>query len=295
MRKQCRLLNMNRSTLYYKPVELSDRDREFMNILDEQHTKTPFYGVRKMTEALRRLGYKVGKDHVRTLLRKMGLFAIFAKPFTSKPHPRHAVYPYLLREVEIVRPNQVWSADITYIRLMQGFAYLVAIIDWFSRYVISWRLSNTLSADFCIETLAEALRHGRRPNIFNTDQGSQFTSQDFINLLIENNISISMDGRGRVFDNIFVERFWRSVKYEDVYLHGYQTIPEAREGLKKYFDFYNTERFHQALDNKTPWEIYSSIHDLAVESVKIGVCQNMAIPEKTPHNANMSDFLILKP
>lgn len=256
-----------------------------MNVLDEQHTKTPFYGVRKMREALNRLGYKVGRDHVRTLLRKMGLEAIFAKPFTSKPHPRHAVYSYLLRDVQILCPNQVWSADITYIRLMQGFAYLVAIIDWFSRYVISWRLSNTLSADFCIEALVEALKH-RRPEIFNTDQGNQFTSQDFIGLLVQNNVAISMDGQGRVFDNIFVERFWRSVKYENVYLHGYQTIPEAREGLRQYFDFFNMERFHQALDNKTPWEVYSSFY----ESPAMGVCQDIVEVEKTPYNANAGEF-----
>lgn len=251
-----------------------------MNALDEQHTKTPFYGVRKMTEVLKRMGYKVGRDHVRTLLRKMGLEAIFAKPFTSKPHPKHAVYPYLLRDTQILYPDQVWSADITYIRLIQGFAYLVAIIDWFSRYVISWRLSNTLSADFCIEALAEALKY-RRPEIFNTDQGSQFTSQDFIGLLAQNNIAISMDGRGRVFDNIFVERFWRSVKYENVYLHGYQTIPEAREGLKQYFDFFNMERLHQSLDYKTPWEVYSSIYELPVESIKTGTCQDMVESDKT--------------
>ena len=260
-----------------------------MNILDEQHTKTPFYGVRKMKEALNRLGYKAGKDHVRTLLRKMGIEAVFTKPFTSRPHLTHVVYPYLLRDVEITRPNQVWSADITYIRLMQGFAYPVAIIDWFSRYVISWRLSNTLLADFCVEALEEALARGR-PEIFNTDQGSQFTSQDFIGLLVENKIAISMDGQGRVFDNIFVERFWRSVKYENVYLYGYQTIPEVREGLRMYFEFFNKERFHQALDNKTPMEIYSGIYNLPVASVKTGVCQDMAGVEKAPYIANEREF-----
>jgi len=261
-----------------------------MNILDEQHTKAPFYGVRKMEEALNRMGYTVGKDHVRTLLRKMGIVAVFTKPFTSKPHPAHAVYPYLLRDVEITRPNQVWSADITYIRLTQGFAYLVAIIDWFSRYVISWKLSNTLLADFCVEALQEALILGKS-DIFNTDQGSQFTSQDFIGQLVKNNIAISMDGRGRVFDNIFVERFWRSVKYENVYLHGYQTIPETREGLGGYFKFFNNERFHQALDYKTPLEIHSGAYGFPVAPAKTGVCQDTADVEKASYITNEREFL----
>lgn len=227
-----------------------------MNLLDEQYTRTPFYGVRNMTTYLRSLGYAVGKDHVRTLLRKMGLVAVFPKPNLSKPHPAHRIYPYLLRDLEVTRPNQVWCADITYIRLSWGFAYLVAVIDWYSRYVLSWRLSNTLEADFCVEALQEAIANYGIPDIFNTDQGTQFTSQDFISILTTNNISISMDGRGRCLDNIFVERLWRSVKYENVYLKGYQTIPEAREGLTGYFDFYNRERFHQSLDNKTPWQVY---------------------------------------
>jgi putative transposase len=258
LRRQCLLLEINRSSLYYQAREISEEDLWLMNQLDKQYTKTPFYGVRKMREYLQRLGYNIGKDKVRALLRGMGLMAIYPKPKTSKPHPEHKIYPYLLKDVEIIRPNQVWSADITYIRLTQGFAYLVVIIDWYSRYILSWRLSNSLETDFCIEALKEALTYGRS-DIFNSDQGVQFTSEAFTKLLLEKGITISMDGRGRVFDNIFVERLWRSVKYENVYLHGYQTIPEAREGLKQYFNFYNMERFHQALGNKTPWEVYSGL------------------------------------
>ena len=256
MRRQCSIVGLNRASFYYQPVSLSERDRLMMDLLDAQYTKTPFYGVRNMTTYLRTLGYEVGKDHVRTLLRNMGLVAVFPKPNLSKPHPESRIYPYLLRDVEITRPNQVWSADITYIRLAGGFAYLVAIIDWHSRCVLSWRLSNTLEADFCVEALREAIEKYGTPGIFNTDQGTQFTSQEFIGLLASRNISISMDGRGRCLDNIFVERLWRTVKYENVYLRGYQTIPEARAGLTEYFDFYNKERFHQSLNNKTPWQVY---------------------------------------
>ena len=227
-----------------------------MRLLDEQYMKTPFYGVRNMTTYLREAGYTVGKDHVRTLLRTMGLSAIFPKPNLSRPHPENRIYPYLLRDLDVMRPNQVWCADITYIRLCHGFAYLVAVVDWYSRCILSWRLSNTLEADFCVETLREAIDTYGAPDVFNTDQGTQFTSQDFINVLTMNNISISMDGRGRCLDNIFVERLWRTVKYENVYLKGYQTIPEARSGVTEYFKFYNTERYHQSLDNKTPWQVY---------------------------------------
>lgn len=256
LRKQCGLLGINWSTLHYKPVGINSRDKEIMNLLDEQHTKTPFYGVRKMREFLKIKGYIVGKDHVRTLLRKMGLEAVFAKPNTSKPCQENKIYPYLLRDTEIIRPNQVWSTDITYIRLLPGFAYLMAIIDWYSRYVLSWRLSNTLDSCFCIEALEEAIGKYGIPDIFNSDQGVQFTSQEFIGILKGRNISISMDGKGRAHDNIFVERLWRSVKYENVYLNGYQNIPEARNGLEEYFKFYNKERFHQSLGYKTPWRVY---------------------------------------
>ena len=257
LRTQCRLLGINWSTLHYKPVGISSRDQDMMNLLDEQYTKTPFYGVRKMTEFLRGKEYDVGRDHVRTSLRRMGLEAVFAKPNLSKQYPEHRIYSYLLKDMEIERPNQVWSADITYIQLLQGFAYLMAIIDWFSRYVLSWRMSNTLDSCFCIEALEEALRKYGNPDIFNSDQGNQFTSQEFIGVLTGKEISISMDGKGRAHDNIFVERLWRSVKYECIYLNGYQSIPEAQEGLGKYFKFYNEERFHQGLDYKTPWQVYS--------------------------------------
>lgn len=249
-------MGINLSTLYYKPVGVKEEDKKLMDLLDTQHTKMPFYGVPRMTKHLKRLGYKVGKDHVRTLLRKMGLHAIFPGPKTSKPHPEHKIYPYLLRGLKIETPNQVWSTDITYIRLMYGFAYLVAIMDWFSRYVLSWRLSNTLDPGFCVEALEEALLKYGYPEIFNSDQGSQFTSDDFTKMLLMNDIRISMDGRGRVFDNIFVERLWRSVKYENVYISGYQSIPNARAGLGEYFDLYNNERLHESLDYKTPAEVY---------------------------------------
>lgn len=257
IRRQCLLLGVNRSTLYYEPVEISERDQTLMNLLDEQYTRTPFYGVRNMRTYLRSLGYCVGKDHVRTLLRRMGLTAVYPRRNLSKPHPEHAVYPYLLRDVAVVRSNQVWSTDITYIRLGLGFAYLVAIIDWYSRAVLAWRLSNMLDSDFCVEALKEALSAYGSPDIFNTDQGAQFTSNAFITELTKRDINISMDGRGRCLDNIFVERLWRSVKYENVYLFGYQTIPEARSGLAAYFEFYNKERFHQSLNNKTPLEVYT--------------------------------------
>lgn len=258
LRRQCNILSINRSSLYYEPRGICEEDLHLMNLLDEQYTKTPFYGVRKMTKYLQQLGYKIGKDKTRSLLRHMGLIAIYPKPNISRPHPEHKIYPYLLKDVQITRPNQVWSADITYIRLTEGFAYLVVIIDWYSRYILSWRLSNSLDVDFCLEALKEALNYSK-PEIFNTDQGSQFTSEAFTQVLLEKGIGISMDGRERVFDNIFVERLWRTVKYENIYLHGYQNIPETKEGLKQYFGFYNTERFHQALDNKTPFEVYSGI------------------------------------
>ena len=267
MREQCKMLGLNRSTMYYEPKPLSPEDLKLMNLLDEQQTKTPFYGVIKMTKAMTDQGIEVGKCHVRTLLRKMGLYAIFPGPDTSKPHPEHEIYPYLLSDTEITRINQVWSTDITYIRLAHGFVYLVAVIDWHSRYVLSYRISNTLNADFCLEALREALKYGT-PEIFNTDQGTQFTAQEFITELKNRNISISMDGRGRCLDNIFVERLWRTVKYENVYLYNYETVLEAREGLKKYFDFYNKERYHQALGYATPEKVYlAGFVDLAKKAV----------------------------
>jgi putative transposase len=277
LRKQSELLGINWSTLYYKPVGISDRDQKMMNLLDEQYTKAPFYGVPRMTEFLNSKKYVVGKDHVRTLLRKMGLKAVFAGPNTSKPHPEHKIYPYLLRDMEINRPNQVWSTDITYIKLSQGFAYLAAIMDWYSRYILSWRISNTLDNSFCIEALEEALNKYGSPEIFNSDQGRQFTSEDFISALSAKNISISMDGKGKVFDNIFVERLWRSVKYENVYLNNYQNIPEARNGLGEYFEFYNKERFHQALDYKTPCQVYFGRHETLTVVNKVCLNSNVSV------------------
>jgi len=247
--------------MYYQPVSISDRDRGLMNLLDELYTDYPFWGVRNMTTYVKDHGHKdVGRDHIRTLLRTLGLMAVYPKRRfnLSRPNKAHAIYPYLLRDIDILRPNQVWSADITYIRLAQGFAYLVAVIDWYSRAVLSWRLSNTLDSSFCVEALNEAMAKYGRPEVFNSDQGCQFTSQEFIKVLVDAKISISMDGRGRCLDNIFVERLWRSVKYENVYLKGYQTIPEARAGLAEYFEFYNYRRYHQGLDNKTPWRVYTA-------------------------------------
>lgn len=270
LRRQCQLLGLNRSGLYYKAAGISERDLSLMNLLDEQYTRTPFWGVRNMTTYIKDMGYKeVGRDHIRTLLRRMGLMAIYPKRKhnLSKPNKAHEIYPYLLRDAEIIRPNQVWSADITYVRLAFGFAYLVAVMDWYSRAVLSWRLSNTLDSDFCVEALQKALAKYGPPEIFNSDQGCQFTSREFIKVLTDSNIAISMDGRGRCLDNIFIERLWRSVKYEDIYLKGYHTIPEARAGLVKYFDFYNHQRYHQGLDNKTPWQVYGKIEGVSEYSL----------------------------
>lgn len=259
VRRQCEILFMNRSSFYYESVPVSAEDKVIMDLIDEIFTDCPFYGARKISRKLKEFGIPVGRKRTATLMRLMGLEAIFPKRNLSKPHPGHPVYPYLLRGVQITRVNQVWSTDITYIRLKQGFVYLAAVIDWRSRYVLSFRLSNTLTSDFCVEALNDALQYGT-PEIFNTDQGSQFTSEDFVGALKKHpSIQISMDGRGRAIDNIFVERLWRSVKYENVYLKGYETIPDAEKGLKEYFNFYNTERHHQSLDYKTPWLVYSGL------------------------------------
>ena len=254
------MLGINKSTLYYVPAPVSQRDIDIMTLLDKKYTDRPYYGVRRMTVYLQRdEKVDVGKDHVRTLLRRMGIMALFPTRNLSKPNPAHRVYPYLLKGVAITRPNQVWSVDITYIRLAHGFAYLVAVIDWYSRQVLSWRLSNTLESDFCVEALDESLRRYGKPEIFNSDQGSQFTSEAFINRLkAEETVKISMDSRGRAYDNIFVERLWWAVKYEDIFLHDYQGIPECKNGLEKYFGFYNTERRHQSLEYNTPWETYKA-------------------------------------
>lgn len=258
IRQQCELLGFNRSNLYYqhreKNLEIEHRLRKS---IDEQFMKDPC-GVIKMMHYLRRLGHTAGEKLIRRLMRSMNLLAIYPKPRLSQKHPERRIYPYLLRGVEIIRANQVWAADITYIQLARGFCYLVAIMDWFSRYVLSWRLSNTLDASFCVECLEEALVYGK-PEIFNNDQGVQFTSIDFTQKLLDNNIRISMDGRGRVFDNIFIERLWRTVKYGNIYIQEYPTMIEAKPGLGTYFNVYNTERLHQSLDYQTPWEVYSGI------------------------------------
>lgn len=226
-----------------------------MKLIDEHYTRTPFYGVPRMTAWLRRQGHRVNPKRVRRLMRLMGLTAIYPKPWLSQPAKHHKKYPYLLKGLEIARPDQVWSADITYIRLAQGYSYLVAIIDWFSRYVLSWELSITLDKEFCLDTLHRALKTSR-PEIFNTDQGRQFTSSEFTATLEASGVRISMDGRGRVFDNIFVERLWRSVKYEEVYLKSYRSVTEAKNELSNYFQFYNTERLHESLGHRPPCEVY---------------------------------------
>jgi putative transposase len=255
--RQCDLTGVARSTFYSRreapPVD--DEELALLAALDEAYTRYPFYGSRKMVVYLRAQGYGVNRKRVQRLMRTLGLAAMAPGPHTSRPHPRHKIYPYLLRGVAIERPNQVWSSDITYIRLARGFVYLAAVIDWYSRKVLAWRLSNTLDSGFCVDCLEEALRHGT-PAIFNTDQGSQFTSDAFTGVLKAQGIAISMDGRGRALDNVFVERLWRSVKYEDVYLKGYASLGELTLGLTDYFMFYNTERMHQALDYQTPEQVH---------------------------------------
>jgi putative transposase len=255
VRRQCELLGLHRSGLYYQPRAESAETLELMNLLDEQYTRTPFYGVRRMTAWLKQQGKTVNSKRVRRLLRLMGLQAIYPKPRLSQPRSGAVVYPYLLRGVEIKQVNQVWSTDITYIRLVGGFIYLTAILDWYSRYVLEWEISVTLDGDFCLAALERALMKGQ-PEIFNTDQGSQFTSRSFTSRLLAEGIQISMDGRGRALDNIFVERLWRSVKYEEVYLKDYRNVVEAKQGLGNYFEFYNGERLHQALGYQTPKAVY---------------------------------------
>jgi putative transposase len=256
--QQSRLLGLSRSSFYYKSVPVSERDLELMRLIDEIHLKYPFYGSRRMRNELRDLGHDVGRGHVSTLMKKMGIRALYQKPRLSAPHPDHKIYPYLLRGVEISRSNHCWAADITYLPMARGFCYLVAIMDWASRRVLAWRLSNTLDASFCTEALEEAIRKYGKPEIFNTDQGSQFTSGAFIEILDTHGVNISMDSRGRWIDNVFIERLWRSVKYEEVYLKAYGSLTEARRGLAAYFEFYNQKRRHQGLDDRTPDEVYWS-------------------------------------
>lgn len=279
LRQCCELLELNRSTYYYDPRPEKEYNLQLMDLIDEQYTRTPFYGSRRLTAWFRRHGYEVNRKRIQRLMEIMGIMAIYPKANLSKPAPGHKIYPYLLRGIEIVLPNQVWSTDITYIRMARGFLYLVAIIDWYSRYVLAWELSNTLDVGFCLEALRKALLIGN-PDIFNSDQGSQFTSEDFTGILLARDIQISMDGRGRALDNIFVERLWRSVKYENVYLNHYEVPREAHTGLNEYFDFYNNERLHQSLDYQTPSEVYFS-------SV---LGEKMLVPEKLDTGIPMVAF-----
>lgn len=255
IRAQCALLGLNRSTYYYTPAQTNPEDLRLMRLLDEQYLRTPFYGYRRMTVCLRQAGYAVNHKRVQRLLRLMGLQTLYPRPHTSVPTPGQRIYPYLLRGLAITHPNQVWSSDITYVPLQQGFMYLAAIIDWYSRYVLAWRLSNTLDSRFCVEALDEALTLGT-PEIFNTDQGAQFTAQVFTTRLEKAHICVSMDGRGRALDNVFVERLWRSVKYEDIYLHEYATVQALEQGLAHYFAFYNHERPHQSLAYAVPVNVH---------------------------------------
>ena len=256
IKRQCALLRLPRSTAYYQPIEISEADHALMRVIDELHLQYPFAGSRMLRGLLKPLGYKIGRRHVRTLMRKMGIDALYRKPNTSRRREGNQVYPYLLRDLPIVRPNQVWACDITYIPMRRGFAYLMVVLDWYSRRVLSWRLSNTLTTDFCLEAVEEAMDRYGLPEIFNTDQGSQFTSTEFTGLLMLNGIRISMDGKGCWRDNVFVERLWRTIKYEQVYLHAYNSMDDAKMHLKEYLEFYNTIRPHRSLDGRTPDEVY---------------------------------------
>ena len=254
--RRCELLGVARSSAYYRPEPVSAEDLALMRLIDEIHLRWPFYGSRRLRDELQDRGHTVNRKRVQRLMRQMDLRALYPRRRTSQPGEGHKIYPYLLRELSIERANQVWATDICYIPMAKGFMYLVAIMDWHSRRVLSWRLSNTLDTDFCIEALEEALQRFGTPEIFNTDQGAQFTSEAFTGLLKEHGIQISMDGKGRWVDNVFVERLWRSVKYEDVYLRAYETPTELRAGLARYFQFYNTRRRHSALDRRTPDAVY---------------------------------------
>jgi putative transposase len=254
--RQCELVSISRSSFYYRPTGETPLNLELMRLIDAQFLETPWYGSRQMARHLRREGYTVGRKRVRRLMAKMGLAPIYQRPRTTVPHPEHQVYPYLLRDLAIDRPNQVWCADITYIPMRRGFLYLVAIMDWMSRKVLAWRVSNTMDVEFCLEALEEALARFGKPEIFNTDQGSQFTSPRFTGVLQDGGIRISMDGRGRWMDNVFIERLWRSLKYECVYLHAFETGAELRTGLSRWIGYYNDRRPHSTLAGRTPNEAY---------------------------------------
>jgi len=254
--RQCEMLEVCRSSLYYQPKPTTDADLWLMRHMDELHLRHPFLGARRLTQMLLREGFKVGRRHVGSLMHLMGIEAIYRKKRTSIPAQGHKIYPYLLANVAIERPNQAWSSDLTYLPMAKGFAYLVAILDLYSRKVLSFRVSNSMSTDFCVEALEEALARYGAPDIFNTDQGSQFTTEDFTDVLKDNGVRVSMDGKGRWVDNVFIERLWRSVKYEDIYLHAYATVREVRTALTRYFSFYNVGRPHQSLEYRTPDEMY---------------------------------------
>ena len=257
MTRQCELLGLPRSSYYYQAGQENEENLRLMRLIDEQYMRTPFFGSRKMSLCLERFGYQVNRKRVQRLMRLMGIEAIYRKPRTTIRSLENKVYPYLLRNVEITHPDHVWSTDITYIPLRGGFMYLVAVIDWFSRHIVSWRLSNSLETSFCLDALEEALSH-RCPEIFNTDQGVQFTSMPFTSMLDAHGIAISMDGKGRALDNVFIERFWRTIKYEDIYLKDYEHVDDLYEGLTSYFAFYDRERPHQALAYRTPHEVYTT-------------------------------------
>lgn len=254
--RQAILLGISRGSIYYQNRPVSDADLKLMHRIDKLHTEFPFAGSRMLRDLLAQEGFKVGRLHVATLMKRMGIEALYRKPNTSKPAPGHRIYPYLLWKLPVTRPNQVWAMDITYIPMARGFNYLAAVLDWFTRRVLSWRVSITLEADFCIEAVEEALTRYAKPKIFNTDQGSQFTSSDFIKVLAAREIRISMDGKGAWRDNVFVERLWRTIKYEEVYLRAYASVSEARASIGRYLGFYNSRRPHSSLDGKTPDQVY---------------------------------------
>ena len=257
--KQAEVLRISRGSVYYLPRPVSQSDLAIMRRLDRLHLEFPFAGARMLKGLLSADGCQIGRRHVKTLMRRMGIEALYRRPRTTKPEPGHKIYPYLLRGVQVTRPNQVWAMDITYITMARGFVYLAVVLDWFSRRVLSWRVSITMEAAFCVETLEEALASHGKPEISNTDQGSQFTGAAFISVLIKNGIAISMDGKGAWRDNVFVERLWRSVKYEEVYLRAYDSVSEARSSIGRYFNFYNSRRPHSGLDGQTPDEAYAAI------------------------------------
>jgi putative transposase len=259
VRRQCEILRVNRSSVYYEKVGPDGEELELMRRIDELHLKHPFYGSRRIARELRGQGLQANRKRIQRLMRVMGLEAIAPKPRTSKPEPEHAIYPYLLRGLSIDRPNKVWASDITYVPLARGFGYLVAIMDWYSRRVLSWKLSNTLDSSFCVAALNEALLRFGQPEIFNTDQGAQFTAEAFTRVLLARGVKISMDGKGRCIDNVFVERLWRSLKYEEVYLNDYDDLAQARAGIGRYLEFYNYQRPHQALGHQAPAAFYDCL------------------------------------